>query len=1354
MIIYSKSGSIILDIEVDDTSYRYRAIRQGDKVYLYFSLTDHVEIPTYSYITFQGQRYTLWKPENLTKKGERNLEYVVEFGGYWEILNRTKFKFLSGKPYKLKFPLTAKPGMFMQLVIDNLNLHDSGWTLGTCIEAPEKAMTFNHETCMEVVNRLADEFNTEIEFINKTINFGKVERFKNNPLPLSYGKGNGFKTGVGRKIQGDKAPVTVLYVQGGERNIDSSKYGSTSLLLPKSQELEFQGRRYRTDEDGMFIIRADRTLTNHSDDSYDASDIYPSRVGEVTGVETEVGIDSQGNSVTFYNIVDNTIPQSLNYRDCRIPGEKATIIFQTGILTGKEFDIFQTDKDLTGYDHENRTFKLSPLNTDGATLPNENLKPSIGDKYAVYNITLPEVYVCDNPSKTGASWDMFREAVRYMFENEEERFTFSGELDGIWAKSKWLEIGGKLQPGSYILFNDTQFQPEGLPIRITGVKDYINKPHSPELELSNTPVAGFVSSELGKIEENEVKDEERHNSVISFTKRRWRDAKETLEMLSNALLNFSGSINPISVHTMMLLLGDESLQYRFVNNKTNPSQIGHVITYDTANKILNVPAGIIQHMTLGIKDISSAHKVSDYKFWTLPALNYAVEGTEAYYLYAKVSKTSETGMFILSKTAIGMQDVAGYYHLLVGVLNSEFDNERSFVELYGFTEILPGRITTDRVVSSDGQNFLDFVNNAFRVGSANSYIDYNTQGDGKLHIKGIIVQSDSGTDSFIGCFRGPFNSTYTYYPGDEVTYDNGAYISTYRYKYPTSSKGILPTNTEYWEVVAQGGLGIKETDVLYAISTSNTLAPANGWQTDAPAWINGKYIWSKTKVTYTDGSIKFTEAACITGGKGETGNGISSIVEQYYLSSSATSLSGGSWSTTRPTWRDGWYIWTRSVITYTAGNQVTTLAICVTGGKGETGEDGSFFEYRYAVNGSRTSPPTLSKTSVYPAGWTTEMPSVGALQYMWCTVAKKNATGSLVTYWSTPTRITGYDGIDGKDGAVGPALTYQGIYDISKRYFGTAKRVDAVKYNGIYYVARVDAGNGFSGKVPTDATYWNEFGNQFDNVATNLLLAENASIGSWWHSGGKIVSTLNDGNKITLDASVAQIIIESARSGGEHSMDNTQGSIIKLDAQQGLIEARSKKNSRVASISPAGIFSNNAEIDAMPTSTGITQRAAIVGLGNSSVNKSDWAMNADETIVAGVYGRASNSGTAPAYGGFFYNLRALGASFGVRYITDNSDYNTRRISPNNCIVISLSNRDIRPVVYLPNDGVEGRIVIVKQMGQGSIRVDTLSGQYLYDDSTENEYFDLESGTIGVFIFGKWSINTVYKEIWSANFFSW
>lgn len=702
MVIYNKANTVILDIPVDDASYRYRAIRQGDKVYLYFSLTRHVEIPTYSYIDFQGQRYTLWKPENLTKHGERNLEYTVEFGGWWEMLNRTKFKLLSAKPHKLKFPLTAGPRMFLQLLVDNLNLHDSGWTLGTCIEAAEKALAFSHETCMEVINRFADEWNTEFEFVGKTINFGKVEKFKDAPLSLSYGKGNGFKTGVARQNQGEKAPVTILYVQGGDRNIDSSQYGSTSLLLPKDQELEYQGRRYKTDADGMFITRADRELTTYNEDGYDATNIHPSRVGTISEVVT---VDVAKN---FYDIKDNTIPDALDYTQCRIAGEKATIIFQSGIMAGKEFDLEQTDKELTGYIHAERRFKIVPQEIDGTIMPNETFKPSIGDAYAIFNISLPDAYVCDNATQTGASWDMFRDAVRYMYENEEENFSFTGELDGIWAKKKWLEIGGKLQPGSYILFSDTQFQPEGLPIRITGIKDYINNPHSPELELSNTPVAGFLSSDLGKLEGNEVKDEERHNNALSFTKRRWHDTIEALSMLEAAISGFSAAINPITIQTMAMLVGDESLQFRFVNNKTNPSEIIPDFKYNQQTKVFTVPAGILQHMTLGVSKLSSSHAAFEYKYWNMSAyVSPPLDETDAMYLYAKCSKSGTTGTFILSKTPYKMDPGDGYYYFLTGALSSEYEAERSFVTVYGFTEILPGRITVGMIVSPNGQTYFN-----------------------------------------------------------------------------------------------------------------------------------------------------------------------------------------------------------------------------------------------------------------------------------------------------------------------------------------------------------------------------------------------------------------------------------------------------------------------------------------------------------------------------------------------------------------------------------------------------------------------------------------------------------------------
>ena len=136
----------------------------------------------------------------------------------------------------------------------------------------------------------------------------------------------------------------------------------------------------------------------------------------------------------------------------------------------------------------------------------------------------------------------------------------------------------------------------------------------------------------------------------------------------------------------------------------------------------------------------------------------------------------------------------------------------------------------------------------------------------------------------------------------------------------------------------ESGIGIKETDVEYAISTSNTTSPTTGWQTTSPIWVDGKYIWSRTRIVYTDDSVIYTSAVCITGGKGTSGDdgkGIQSIIEQYYLSSSSSSLVGGGWQNSSPTWKNGWYIWTHSVITYTDNTNTTTAAICVTGGKGE-----------------------------------------------------------------------------------------------------------------------------------------------------------------------------------------------------------------------------------------------------------------------------------------------------------------------------------------------------------------------------------------------------------------------------------
>lgn len=1322
-----------IDILVDTSSYRYTALQNVGTLYLYFASEEFINIPVGAYCIYKNITYYLMDPDDFKKKSSRNFEYTLVMYDIGAILGKYKCRDIVSK--RLKFDYTAKPHEHLQLIVDNLNMRDSGWKVGECIEAEEKTINYNHIFCSEALPTIADTFKTEYEIdpAIKTIHLRKVEYNKGEPLPLEYGKDKGFVPGLGRSNKDGNRPVTILYVQGGEQNIDFSKYGSKELLLPKNQRLEYEGRAYVSDAEGLYIKRADTTLTDVQEDSLDCSHISPKRVGSVSNV---VVSDKEKN---FYDFIDSSIPDDLNFEDYVIEGNNMTVIFQSGMLAGsnKEFEV--------KYVHKERKFLITPQEIDGQIMPNDIYKPNLGDKYAVFGIQLPDAYICNNSTKEGASWDMFREAAKYLYENEDPKFTFKGELDSIYSKKRWLSIGGKIKLGGYILFKDPQFIPEGIKIRITSIKEYIHRPYSPIIELSNTTTGATVSSELNKIESNEVKTDNQYKNSIQFTKRRFRDAKETISMLNDALLHFSGSISPISVQTMSLLVGDESLQFRFVNNKTNPTQVEYLVTYDSKKKVLSAPGGILQHMTIGIDTLSSGHKASEYKFWdiekyTSPTLTETV----GYYLYVKANKNGTTGSYVLSKNAIKLEGVEGYYHFLVGILNSEFEEDRSFVELFGFTEILPGRITTDRIVSSDGLNFMDFVNNAFRVGNSDSYFDWNTKGDKKLRLKGTIVQSESGDESPIGCFRGVYDNSYTYYWGDEVIYDDGTGYSMYRFVSKNPVKGISPNNSNYWIIVAQRGVGISNTDVLYAISSSNTTAPTSGWQTTAPAWKDGYYIWSKTKVVYTDGDIVYTDAACITGGKGETGNGISSIIEQYYLSSSATSLLNGSWSNSRPTWKNGWYIWTRSVINYTNDNSITTEAICVTGEKGETGDDGingDYFEYRYAVNGSRSTPPSLSKTSRNPSGWSTTVPTVGNLQYLWFTVAKINGeTNSLIQNWSTPARQTPYDGVDGRNGDTGPTMVYRGVYGSSKVYYGTSKRVDAVKYNGHYYVARVDAGNGFQNHVPTDTAYWNDFGAEFESIATNLLLAEGANIGDWFMSGGKIVSTLLDGNKIILDASMARILIESSRSGGDYSESQYQGSKITIDANNGLIEARSKSNSRVAYMSPTGIFCNNAETQAVSAILGYTHKASIVGLGFGTVNKSDWN---NENFLAGVYGRASNSGTAPAYGGFFQNLMAAGLFLHRKAIEESSS--SVYLSETDSLVIGYSRN--QQIVYLPSDGVIGRTIFFKQWWTGYMRVYPRSGNVLYDDHTQNDYYDIGEGQGAIFHFTVGYVDGVKKSAW-------
>ena len=712
-------NSTHIDILPTDESYRYRSIMGEHTLTLYFSLPTYTDIPTGAWCEFANERYTLNQPAKIVKHNTRHFEYTLTMDS--EGVNLKNYKFRNPNDKTLKFPFTASPRYHIQILVDCLNMIDSGWQVGNCIEASEKLVSYNHNNCLEALEMIAKAFETEYEIIGKTIHLHKVEYFKDNPLPLQYGKGKGFKTGVSRTTE--QSRITRLYVQGGERNIDRSKYGNKELLLPKSQEYIYEGVTFISDDKGLSI--AIKNAQNNgfiNEQSLDLSHIYPKRKGTITEV-FEVDHDKH-----FYDFTDTSIPEALNFADLQIKGEKMLIYFESGMLSGREFEVSK-------YDHAQKRFQLVPKEEDGVTMPNDIFKPAIGDQYSVYNMQMPNTYICDDNTKTGASWEMMKEACKYLYENRADLFTFTGDLDGIWAKKNWANVGGRLKMGGYINFSDTEFQRTPVAIRIVGLKEYVNNPYSPQIELSNKVQGHSFASEMRKLQNQEVYFGELNKRTQSLTKRSWRDAQETIKQIEEAFPEYTKSIVPVTVQTMMALIGNKSTQFDFVVSKTNPVKVPHTLYFDKNTKQINAGSGWLKHFTLGSSDISPNRDANSYKYWNIPAFvsGRLDDKAKTYYLYIKASKTSEIGEFILSENKIDIEQEVGFYHFLYATVNSEYEGGRGIAKHNGFTEITGGQIKTDKITSGNGEQYIHLFDDHIEIKANLKITDGN-----KTEIKQLV----------------------------------------------------------------------------------------------------------------------------------------------------------------------------------------------------------------------------------------------------------------------------------------------------------------------------------------------------------------------------------------------------------------------------------------------------------------------------------------------------------------------------------------------------------------------------------------------------------------------------------------
>lgn len=207
--------------------------------------------------------------------------------------------------------------------------------------------------------------------------------------------------------------------------------------------------------------------------------------------------------------------------------------------------------------------------------------------------------------------------------------------------------------------------------------------------------------------------------------------------------------------------------------------------------------------------------------------------------------------------------------------------------------------------------------------------------------------------------------------------------------------------------------------VRYYLLQSSTLAapskPADGavigsnWSKTEPSYTSGSTstLYFVDQTVLSNGALKYSEVSKSSSYEAakeawnkannaqKTANdAIADTYQEYYLSTSQTALSGGSWSTTAPTWANGKYMWSRTVKVDGAGNKTYTPSqngVCIAGAKGDTGTSGKGIKstaITYQLSASQTKAPTGT--------WLSSPPKTDiATPYLW--------TRTVITYTDNTT---------------------------------------------------------------------------------------------------------------------------------------------------------------------------------------------------------------------------------------------------------------------------------------------------------------------------------------------------------------
>ena len=1071
-------------------------------------------------ITIFGRDYTLNRLPRPKKTGAFAFEYTLQFEGVqYDLLRASYDVTIDTTNNQLQDvqgdSLTGDLRRFLTVLVANANRVFPGkWSLGECPDtASDVTLTFGEsDNCLSVLQSILGKFD-ESYFFDIEISGGRYIiniKTKSNILPftLEFGKGNGLYM-LSRDNVSSANIITRLKVYGSTSNI-TNKYRADRLCLPgKSKGQSYIEKPEAVAKYGIFEGR------KHFEN------IKPTFTGHVQSVG-ESGVEFIDTSISFDLNAKEADGVTTRYL---IDGVNAKIHFNSGNLAGYEFDIVK-------YDHATHKVTLRRFTDDrGDVFPSETslaFKIGVGNEYKILNIALPPEL------EAKAEAELEEAGNKYYDQNSQPKVQYSLSVTRAFIEKHFATDAGIVNvfiPGNYVPIKDPDIGVDKS-VRIKSITRNILNPYEYSLTISDTVTTSVTNRVISDIIDIDKIIEINNLNDHARARANWRSSREVLDMVFDPEGDYyTDKIKPNSIDTLALSVGAKSMQFALSNTIFKPNYGGDV-------NVMKWQGGVLTHYTIS-EESARSWNIQDGEI----TFN---ESSRPYYIYAKCSKSSEQGQFVITEKQYKVEQEPDCYYFWVGVVNSvDADiKARTLSLLYGFTTINGRYIKTGRIESSgNGQSFFDLDSNQFVLGDC---LSFNKDNDKRLLLKGTFVQSTSGDESPLPCYRGVWNASIVYFTGDTVIYAIDGKYSLYQCV--KQCKNITPNNhADYWVCQASAGSDGKDgnngkdgqngndgtpgdfVEFRYAVNGS-TVAPTTpaftpgsifptNYFTTQPEVSTGKYLWMIHAVISGDGTrlvrdwsvpIRITPfdgkngSDGKDGAPGDNGVGIESVTNYYGVSvNSATKPT--SWTTTTPTMTStNRFLWNYEVITYTDNTKTETTAHIVgvygaTGSKGDPGKDGtngvdgedgvgikSIKEYYLATSAS-------SGVTRNTSGWTTSVQTINSTKkYLWnyeCVTFTDN------TFHYTDPVIIGVYGDKGDKGDPGksPAMVFRGDYNSNKIYYGNEHRLDCVKYNGAYYIARIDAGT-FTNVAPTNTSKWNPFGASFESVATELLLAENANI--------------------------------------------------------------------------------------------------------------------------------------------------------------------------------------------------------------------------------------------------------------------